>query len=310
MTNIDLKVNIAGMVLKNPVTTASGTFGYGLEYPDLLDPSILGAITTKAIKKDPTPGHPPVRIAETTGGMLNAIGLQNVGLEKFINEKLPQIEKLDTHCIVNIAGSTIDEFVYIAEKLVEQKAVSALELNISCPNVNKGGMLFGQDPDSAYKITKEVKQVCKSLPIIPKLTPNVTDITQVASACIEGGADALSMINTLAAIAVDINTQKPILSNVFGGLSGPAIKPVALAKVYQCYKSVCEKRNIPIIGMGGIVDAKDAIEFLLCGASAVSIGTGNFINPIAPKEIIDGIRKYLKKMKIKSVKDLIGSLKT
>ncbi|MBU1626276.1 dihydroorotate dehydrogenase [bacterium] len=308
MSNMDLSVRIGKLTLKNPVITASGTFGYGLEYPDLFDPSILGAFTTKAIKKDPTHGHPPMRIVETTGGMINAIGLQNVGVEKFINEKLPLIEKLYTHCIVNLAGTTIEEFLYLTEKLANQKAVSAFELNISCPNVKRGGMLFGQDSNAAYQITKAVKEVAEGKTLIPKLTPNVTDITEIASACIEGGADALSMINTLSAMAVDIKTRKPILSNVFGGLSGPAIKPVALAKVYQCYTKVCKEKNIPIIGMGGIVDTRDALEFILCGATAIAIGTGNFINPLAPKEIIDGLARYLKNSNINSIKELIGTL--
>jgi dihydroorotate dehydrogenase (NAD+) catalytic subunit len=308
MTDIDLSVRIGKMLLKNPVTTASGTFGYGIEYQDILDPSRLGAFTTKAIKKDPTPGHPPMRIVEVEGGIINAIGLQNVGIKKFIEEMLPQIQKIDSHCIVNIAGTTIEEFIHIAALLAKRDEVSALELNISCPNVNKGGMQFGQDPDAAYKITKSVKEVASNKAIILKLTPNVTDITIIAQACIEGGADALSMINTLSALAVDIKTRKPLLSNVFGGLSGPAIKPVALAKVYQCYTKVCKQKNIPIIGMGGIMDTKDAIEFFLCGATAISIGTANFINPLAPLEIIDGIGKYLDKMGLKSMNELIGSL--
>ena len=308
MSNADLRVKIGSMILKNPVMTASGTFGYGIEYPDLLDPGILGAITTKAIKRDPTPGHSPLRIAETTGGLLNAIGLQNVGLDRFIEEKLPQIAEIKTHCIVNVAGTTLDEFVYISEKLSSERAVSALELNISCPNVSKGGMLFGQDPEAAYQITRAVKEVSGEKTIIPKLTPNVTSITEIAEACIEGGADALSMINTLSAMGVDIKTRKPLLSNIFGGLSGPAIKPVALAKVYQCYTKVCREKGIPIIGMGGIVDTRDAIEFILCGATSVAIGTGNFINPLAPSEIIDGIGKYLERFKLNSITELIGAL--
>jgi len=308
MNDIDLSIKIGKMTLKNPVITASGTFGYGFEYQELLDSSMLGAITTKAIKKDPTPGHPPIRIAETTGGMLNAIGLQNVGVERFIREKLPTIEKIQTHCIVNIAGSSVEEFAFLAKKLAKQKTVSALGLNISCPNVKKGGMLFGQDPEAASTITKAVKEVADNKTIIPKLTPNVTDITEIAAACIEGGADALSMINTLSGMAVDIQRRRPVLSNIFGGLSGPAIKPVALAKVYQCYTRVCKEKNIPIVGMGGIIDARDAIEFILCGASAVAIGTANFINPLAPAQIIEGLKKYLEKTKTSSVKDLIGSL--
>jgi dihydroorotate dehydrogenase (NAD+) catalytic subunit len=308
MNNVDLRVKIGKLIFKNPVITASGTYGYGMEYSDILDPSILGAFTTKAIKKDPTPGHPPMRIVETTGGMINAIGLQNIGVERFINEKLPLIEKIDSYCIVNLAGTTLDEFLFLTEKLANQKAVAAFELNISCPNVKKGGMLFGQDPDAAYQITKAVKATSKDKPLIPKLTPNVTDITEIASACIEGGADALSMINTLSAMAVDIKTKKPILSNIFGGLSGPAIKPVALVKVYQCYSKICKQKDIPIIGMGGIVDTRDALEFILCGASAVAIGTGNFINPLAPKEIIEGIGKYLENSNIESINDLIGAL--
>jgi len=308
MIDLDISVKIGNLILKNPVITASGTFGYGLEYPDLMDPSILGAFTTKAIKKEPTAGHPPLRIAETTGGILNAIGLQNVGLERFINEKLPLIEKIDTHCIVNVAGTTLEEFLFLTEKLASQKGISALELNISCPNVNKGGMLFGQDPDAAYQITKAVKEVAGEKVIIPKLTPNVTDITEIASACIEAGADALSMINTLSGMAVDIGTRRPLLSNVFGGLSGPAIKPVALAKVFQCYTKVCRDKNIPIIGMGGIIDTRDAIEFLLCGATAISVGTGNFINPLAPQLIIEGLECYLSKQNVKSIMELTGAL--
>ena len=298
-----MAVNIGGLTLKNPVMTASGTFGYGEEYAPYLDIDRLGAVIVKGISLEPRAGNPPPRIIETPCGMLNAIGLENPGVNIFINEKLPFLRKLKAAVIVNVYGETIDEFKKVAEILSSTAGVHGLEINISCPNVRKGGMIFGADPDMAHEVTKEVKRVTE-LPVIVKLTPNVTDICLIAESVEDAGADAISLINTLTGMSVDIEQRTPHLGNITGGLSGPAIKPIALRMVWQVVKRV----KIPVIGVGGIVTARDALEFLIVGARAVQIGTANFINPRATLDIIDGIENYLTSHNIPDVNELIGTL--
>lgn len=300
----DLSVNIGGLQLKNPVLTASGTFGYGQEFASLANLHRLGGIATKGISLTPRPGNPPPRVVETACGLLNSIGLENVGVERFIAEKLPFLIGIDIPVIVNILGDSIEEYSQLARRLNNIAGVSALELNISCPNVARGGVAFGSDPVMAGKVTESVRKHC-DLPLIVKLSPNVTDIAAVARAVAAGGADAVSLINTLLGMAIDIQTRRPKLANTVGGLSGPAIKPVALRMVWQAAAAV----SIPVIGIGGIATASDAIEFLLAGASAIQVGTANFVNPRAAEEIIDGISAYLVKNNIDSVRDLIGALR-
>lgn len=300
---VDLSVNLGPLKLKNPVITASGCFGYGLEFENLLDLNKLGGISTKGISLKPRSGNKPVRIAETCGGMLNSIGLQNVGLEVFLKEKLPKLKKFNTAIIVNIFGEFEDEYLRLAEALNEGEKISALEVNISCPNVKKGGLQFGTDPESVYSLAKKLKAVSR-FPIIMKLTPNVTDIRVIAKAAQEGGADILSLINTVRGMAVDLEKRKPVLANTYGGLSGPAIKPIALAMLDQVKKTV----NLPLIGLGGIMTAKDALEFHLVGASAVEIGTGNFIKSDLALDIVDGISDYLKAKGILRLEDFIGKI--
>jgi dihydroorotate dehydrogenase (NAD+) catalytic subunit len=297
----DMKVSIGSLRLRNPVMTASGTFGYGEEFGSLVNLHRLGAIIAKGISLLPRQGNPPPRIAETACGMLNAIGLENVGLERFFTEKLSFLRGIDTPLIVNILGDTIEDYQQLAERLNDEEKVAAVEVNISCPNVKQGGVAFGTDPDMAHAVTKAV---CHhfSRPVIVKLSPNVTDITLVARAVEEAGADALSLINTVLGMAIDIESCRPKLANTFGGLSGPAIKPIALRMVWQVAGSV----SIPIIGIGGITTPEDAIEFLLAGATAIQVGTANFINPQATEEIIQGIGTYLEKNGIASIEDLIG----
>jgi len=302
---MNLSVEIAGIKLKNPVTVASGTFGYGLDYADFYDPSKLGAIFLKTLTLKPREGHPPQRIVETPSGMLNAIGLQNIGVERFLKEKLPQLEKIDTVLIANIAGDKIEDYAKLAEKLTAAPKISAIEINVSCTNVKKGGMAFGASCETVGEVTRSVKNV-SPLPVIVKLTPNVTNIVEIALAAEASGADAISLINTFLAMAIDIENQKPILSNVTGGLSGPAIKPIALRMVWQVASAI----KIPVIGIGGIMTPDDAIEFFLAGASAIAVGCGNFVDPLAPIKIISGIESYLKQKKLTSVRQLIGALKT
>lgn len=299
----DLSVEIAGVKFNNPVLTASGTCGYGEELADLFDLSLLGGIVTKSITVKPREGHPPPRTAETDSGMLNAIGLANVGVDKFIEEKLRFLEKFDTRVIVNVAGATGQEYVDICARLADSPRADMVELNFSCPNVEHGMSIASSAP-LAEKTVQAVKKVF-SRPVIAKLSPNVTDITEIARACESGGADALSVINTLVGMAVDIETFRPRLTNNTGGLSGPAIKPVALAMVHKVYKSV----KIPIIGIGGISNCGDVVEFLLCGAQAVQIGTALFVQPDAPVQIIKDLIKYLTKHKFRSVNELIGQLR-
>lgn len=300
----DLRVNIGGLRLKNPVIAASGTFGYGREYASLVDLNLLGAIVAKGLSLEPIKGNPPPRIVETPCGMLNAIGLANIGLKEFLKEKLPWLETLDTAVIVNIYGHRVADYVELARALKGKDTVAAIEVNISCPNVEKGGMAFGVDPDSSARVTEQVVKNAHK-PVIVKLTPNVTDIRIIARAVESAGADALSVINTLNGMAVDIETRTPKLANISGGLSGPAIKPVALHMVYQTAKAV----NIPVIGMGGIMDYKDAIEFLIAGASAVQVGTANFVNPRATVDIIEGLTNYCRDKGIHHLNDLVGSLR-
>jgi len=300
-----MSVKIGTLKLKNPVMTASGTFGYGGEYADYVDLNKLGAIVVKGLSLKPRAGNPPPRIMETPSGMLNAVGLQNIGVHTFIEEKLPILRKYDTNVIANIYGETYDEYKKVAQKLTSAKGVHALEVNISCPNVRKGGLSFGADPKSAAAVTRKVKEVT-GLPVIVKLTPNVTDITAIAAAVEKAGADAISLINTLTGMSVDIFTRRPHLKNVTGGLSGPAIKPVALRMVWQ----VLQKISIPVIGIGGIMNAEDALEFLILGTKAVQIGTANFINPQATIEIIGGIERYMELNGIKNISKLIGTFRS
>ena len=302
----NLEVEIAGIKLKNPVMTASGTFGYGEEFSVFIDLNKLGAMVLKGIYLKPKMGNPPPRVIETPSGMLNAIGLQNVGVEVLIKEKLPYLKKFNTPVIINISGDTIEEYVELAKKLGEvskEIGVAGLEVNISCPNVKKGGMVWGTDDKATYKIISSIRKAT-TLPLIVKLTPNVTDIKAIAQAAEEAGADALSLINTLMGMVVDIDSRKPKLANISGGLSGPAVKPVALWLVWQVFQTV----NIPVIGIGGIIKLEDALEFIIAGARAIEIGTANFVNPKVTIEIIEGIEKYLIEKNIKNIDELVGSL--
>ena len=300
---MNTKVNIAGVEFKNPVTTASGTFGSGTEYSEFVDLSLLGAVTTKGVANVPWPGNPTPRIAETYGGMINAIGLQNPGIDVFVNRDIPFLKQYDTKIIVNGCGKTTEDYIDVVERLGDQP-VDLLEINISCPNVKEGGIAFGQDPKAVEAITREVKRHAKQ-PIIMKLSPNVTDITVMAKAAEAGGADALSLINTLTGMKIDINRRSFALANKTGGMSGPAVKPVAVRMVYQVAQAV----KLPIIGMGGIMTAEDALEFILAGATAVAVGTANFHNPYATKEVVEGIEAYMRKYGIEDIKELIGAVR-
>lgn len=297
-----MAVQIGKLRLKNPVMTASGTFGYGEEYSEYVDLNRLGAIVVKGLSLQPRPGNPPPRIMETTGGMLNAIGLQNIGVDVFIEEKLPFLRKHDVAVIANIYGESYAEYQKVARKLSSVKGVHALEVNVSCPNVKKGGLSFGSDPKIAALVTRKVKEET-DLPVIIKLTPNVTDITAIAVAVEKAGADALSLINTLTGMSVNLKTRTPHLKNITGGLSGPAIKPVALRMVWQVVKRV----SIPVIGIGGIMTASDALEFMVLGARAVQVGTANFVNPRATTDILEGIEEYLQDNNIKDINEVIGT---
>ena len=300
---MNTRVNIAGVEFKNPVTVASGTFGSGAEYGDFVDLNRLGAVTTKGVANVPWEGNPTPRIAETYGGMLNAVGLQNPGYELFAKRDIPYLQKFDTNIIVNVCGRTTEDYIDVVEKLGHED-VDLLEINISCPNVKHGGIAFGQDPKAVEDITREVKKVAKQ-PVIMKLSPNVTDITEMAKAAEAGGADALSLINTLTGMQIDIERQKFVLANKTGGLSGPAIKPVAVRMVYQVANAV----KVPIIGMGGIASAKDAIEFILAGATAVSVGTANFNNPNTTIEVVEGIEDYMRRYHVEDINELVGIVK-
>lgn len=304
-TNIKMAVNIGGLLLKNPVMTASGTFGYGKSYADYVDLNKLGAVVVKGLSLKPRLGNPPPRIMETASGMLNAVGLQNIGVEAFVEEKLPFLRGYDVAVVANIYGESYSEYQQVAKRLSLAKGVHALEVNVSCPNVKKGGLSFGSDPKIAAEVTRRVKGETH-LPVIVKLTPNVTDIAAIAEAVEKAGADAVSLINTLAGMSVNLKTRRPHLKNVTGGLSGPAIKPVALRMVWQ----VVQRVSIPVIGIGGIMTAQDALEFLILGAKAVQIGTANFINPRATADIIDDIQEYLKENRLKDVNNIIGTFQT
>ncbi len=301
-TSVNMAVNLGRFQLKNPVMTASGTFGYGEEYAEYVDLNRLGAIVVKGLSLKPRLGNPPPRIMETAGGMLNAIGLQNIGVDAFIAEKLPFLQKFDVKVIANIYGETYAEYIKVAKKLSLAKGVHALEINISCPNVKKGGVSFGSDPKTAAEVTRRVKDET-NLTVIVKLTPNVTDIAAIAEAVEKAGADAISLINTLAGMSVDLKRRKPHLKNIIGGLSGPAIKPVALRMVWQ----VLQRVSVPVIGIGGIMTAEDALEFLVLGAKAIQIGTANFINPHATIDILEGMQNYLQCNKIKDINQIIGA---
>ncbi len=300
---MNTKVNLAGVELKNPVMTASGTFGSGMEYSEFVDLNKLGAVVTKGVANVPWPGNPTPRIAETSCGMLNAIGLQNPGIDVFCERDLPFLQKYDTKIIVNVCGHSTEEYCEVVERLADEK-VDLLEINISCPNVKEGGIAFGQDPKAVEAITKEMKKRAKQ-PIIMKLSPNVTDITEMAKAAEAGGADVLSLINTLTGMKIDINRRTFALANKTGGMSGPAVKPIAVRMVYQVANAV----KVPIIGMGGITTAEDAMEFILAGATAVSIGTANFINPYATAEVVKGIEDYMKKYHVEDINELIGAVR-
>ncbi len=298
----DLSVTIAGIRMQNPVMTASGTFGYAQEFESFLDLSRLGAIVVKTITLHPRAGNPPPRVVETPAGMLNAIGLQNVGVKAFIEEKLPHLRTLGPPVIVNIAGESIDDYVELARRLSDQKGVSGIELNISCPNV-ADGLIFGCNAALAHQLVAKVRQATP-LPLIPKLSPNVTDAVEIAQALADAGADALSLINTLIGMAIDVRSRRPKLGNVTGGLSGPAIRPIAVRMVWEVARAV----KLPLIGMGGIMTADDALEFLIAGATAVAVGTANFTSPSSTERVIDGIEAYLIDHKVRRVADLIGSL--
>lgn len=302
---VDVKVKIGDLEFKNPVMTASGTFGYGEEFEDFINLDRLGGFIVKGTTGKPREGNPYPRMAETASGMLNSVGLQNKGVDFFVEKIYPRIKRYDTNIIVNVSGSTIEEYVEVAEKINDLDGIPAIELNISCPNVKEGGMVFGTDPSIASEVTGQIRKVYKKTMIV-KLSPNVTDITEIAKAVEDSGADAVSLINTLLGIAVNAETKKAVLSTVTGGLSGPAIKPVALRMVWQTAKSV----KIPVIGIGGIMNVNDAVEFFLAGATAIQTGTANFIDPQISVRIIDGLEEFLIRHKIDSVKDLIGELET
>ena len=302
MSSVDMSVKIAGIRLKNPVMTASGTFGFGEEYGEYYDLNRLGAVVVKGLTLRPRKGNPPPRTCETPAGMLNSVGLQNPGVDFFLEKELPRLLDRGACVIANISGASVDEYCLMMERLSKSN-VAAVELNLSCPNVKEGGIAFGLKPGLVYEVTRRVKE-CGQKPVIVKLSPNVTDIVEIALAAAEGGGDAVSLINTLLAMDIDVWSRRPVLGNTYGGLSGPAVKPVALRMVHQVAGAV----DIPVIGMGGILDWRDAVQFLLAGAKAVAVGTANFVNPLAPVEIIEGIERYLVKQGFTSVEDMVGAL--
>lgn len=305
MKEINLSQKLFGIDFKNPVIAASGTFGYGAEFKDFYDVSLLGGFVTKSVTPEPRKGNPSPRIIETPSGMLNAIGLQNDGLEKFVNKTIPVINSYDTTVIVNVAGRTVEDYCEVVSVLDSHSAIKAFEINISCPNVKVGGITFGSSKSSASELAKTLRPLTKK-PLIYKLTPNVTDIVEMALAVEENGADAVSLINTLTGMVVDVDKRKPMLANVTGGLSGPAIRPVAVRMVYQVARSV----SIPVIGMGGIFSARDSLEFIIAGASLIQVGCGMFVKPKLPLEVIEGIKEYLVIHGFGSVSEIIGSLNT
>lgn len=301
---MNTKVTIAGVEFKNPVMTASGTFGSGMEYGQFVDINKLGGIVTKGVASVPWPGNPTPRVTETHGGMLNAIGLQNPGVDVFIERDLEFLKKYDTPVIVNVCGKTVEQYIEVVERLSDEDSVAMLEINVSCPNVKEGAIAFGQKADLLYDVTKAIKAVSKK-PIIMKLSPNVTDITEMAKAAEAAGSDAISLINTLTGMKIDINRRSFVLANKTGGMSGPAVKPVAVRMVYQCANAV----KIPIIGMGGIATAEDALEFIMAGATGVAVGAMNFVNPYATTDVIKGIEDYMTKYNVEDINELIGCVK-
>ncbi len=302
---MDLSVRIGTLQLSNPLLAASGCFGYGVEYADAVDLAMLGGVISKGLFLEPREGHPPERIVETPSGMLNAIGLQGIGVRRYVLEKLPELRRRRATNIVNICGSTLGEYVEIARVLSDAEGVHALELNISCPNIKEGGITFGCSFHGTFDVVSAVKKVTH-LPVIPKLTPNVTDVAAIARAAEEAGADAVSLVNTFLAMAIDIDTRRPKLSNIVGGLSGPAIRPIAVRMVYECQRAV----RIPVIGMGGIASARDVLEFIIAGATAVQVGTANFVDPFIWSKLLDGVREYLRSHRIDRIADLVGSIDT
>ena len=302
---MDLRVKIGSLELPNPIIAASGCFGYGLEYDEIVDLSLLGGVAVKGLFLKEREGHPPPRIAETPAGMLNAIGLQGIGVHRFVSEKLPLLRERGARTFVNICGTTLDEYAEVARVLSDHEGVAAIELNISCPNIKEGGIQFGCSLTGAAQVTTAVRKVTR-LPVIPKLTPNVTDVASFARAAEESGADAVSLVNTFLAMAIDVETRRPKISNMLGGLSGPAIRPIAVRMVWECFNAV----KIPVIGMGGIVDANDAIEFMLAGSTAVQIGTANFADPFVWTKVIAGLRDYMTRHRLASVQELVGQIDT
>jgi dihydroorotate dehydrogenase (NAD+) catalytic subunit len=300
---MNLSVSIGSLTLANPLIAASGCFGYGVEYADVVDLSTLGGVAVKGLFLAEREGHPPPRIVETPAGMLNAIGLQGIGVHRFVREKLPELRDRRASVFVNICGTTVDEYCEIARILSDHEGVAAIELNISCPNIKEGGITFGCDLNGTHNVVSAVRKVT-SLPVIPKLTPNVTNVASFARAAQEAGADAVSLVNTFLALAIDVETRRPKISNGMGGLSGPAIRPIAVRMVYECRQAV----KIPVIGMGGIMDARDALEFMIAGATAVQVGTANFVDPTLWQSMIDGIAGYLQRHGLERATDLIGSV--
>jgi dihydroorotate dehydrogenase (NAD+) catalytic subunit len=302
---MDLSVRIGSLTLANPLIAASGCFGYGVEYADFVDLSLLGGVAVKGLFLTEREGHPAPRIVETPAGMLNAIGLQGIGVRRFVDEKLPELRARRATVIVNVCGTTRDEYVEVSRILSDAEGVAALELNISCPNIREGGIQFGCSLDGTFGVVSAVRKVTR-LPVIPKLTPNVTDVASFARAAEDAGADAVSLVNTFLAMAIDVETRRPKISNVVGGLSGPAIRPIAVRMTYECRQAV----KIPIIGMGGIAEARDALEFIIAGASAVQVGTANFVDPLIWPKLLDGLRGYLQRHAIARIADLVGTLDT
>src|SRR5712675_2761608 len=300
---MDLSVRIGSLELKNPLIAASGCFGYGVEYADVVDLAALGAIVSKGLFLAAREGHPAPRIVETPSGMLNAIGLQGIGAQRFINEKMPELRRRGATVIVNVCGTTIDEYVEVSRMLADTEGVGAIELNISCPNIKEGGIQFGCSLNGTFDVVSAVRKVTR-LPVIPKLTPNVTDVASFARAAEQAGADAVSLVNTFLAMVIDVETRRPKISNVVGGLSGPAIRPIAVRMVYECSQMV----KIPVIGMGGIVDARDALEFMIAGANAVQIGTANFVDPFIWTKLLDGLCDYGRRHQIERLSDLVGTV--
>jgi dihydroorotate dehydrogenase (NAD+) catalytic subunit len=302
---MDLSVRIGALTLKNPLIAASGCFGYGVEYADVVDLSTLGAIVSKGLFLKEREGHPAPRIVETPAGMLNAIGLQGIGARRFVDEKLPELRARGATTIVNVCGTTLDEYVEVSRILSDAEGVAAIELNISCPNIKEGGIQFGCSLNGTFDVVNAVRKVTR-LPVIPKLTPNVTDVASFARAAEEAGADAVSLVNTFLAMVIDVETRRPKISNVVGGLSGPAIRPIAIRMVYECRQIV----KIPILGMGGIASARDALEFMIAGADAVQIGTANFVDPFIWSKLLDGMRDYMQRHDVARISDLVGTVDT